>query len=275
MADAYALLGSNPTTAITRQEAMAKARAAALKALTIDDTLAEAHTSLAFIYYHYDWNWPAAEREFQRAFQLNPNYPTAHHWYAYYLTSQGRMDRALEEIRRAQEMDPLSLIINTDIAEMLCYAGQYDRSIEQAKKVLEMDPEFALARRAFVWSYWAKHQYAEAEEEAKKGLGISGANTDMEASLAITYAIIGQKAQARELLLKFKLESERLHTAGLSIAIAQLYASLGEKDQAFAWLEKDFQTRDGGLTLIKAAPYFDSLHSDPRFADLVRRIGLP
>lgn len=276
LADAYALLGSNPTTAITRREAMAKARAAALKALATDETLAEAHTSLAFVYWHYDWNWQAAEKEFQRALQLNPSYPTAHHWFAYYLVSQGRIDQALEEIRRAQQADPLSVIINTDAAEMLYFAHQYDQAIEQAERALEMDSQFPLARLMLAFSYLEKHQYKAALEEAKKATQVPGAGPDVKANLAATYAAVGHAAQARALLLQLKSESERQHPSKLLFSpIAQVYASLGEKDQAFAWLEKDFQNRNGGLTLIKVLPFFDSLHGDPRFAALVRRIGLP
>lgn len=275
LADAYALLGSNPTTAITRRDAMEKARSAALKALAIDDRLAEAHTSLAFVYWHYDWNWPAAEKEFQRALQLNPSYPTAHHWYAFYLVSQGRTDQALEEIRRAQETDPLSLIINTDAAQILYFANRYDQAIAQSKRVLEMDPQFPLARLTLAFSYLAEHQYEAAIEEAKNGVQVPGAGPDIEANLAATYAVAGQAAQARALLSQLKAESERRHPGLLFSPIAQVYAALGEKEQAFAWLEKDFKARNGGLTLIKVMPFLDSLHGDPRFTDLVGRIGLP
>jgi TolB-like protein/DNA-binding winged helix-turn-helix (wHTH) protein/Flp pilus assembly protein TadD len=276
LADAYALLGSNPTTAITRQEAMSKARDAALKALTLDDAVAEAHTSLAFVYWHYDWNWPAAEKEFRRALQLNPSYPTAHHWFAYYLVSQGRTDQSIEEIRHAQETDPLSVIINTDFAQILYFAHRYDQAIEQAKRALEMDPQFSLARLALAWSYLEKHRYEAAVQEAKNVADAPGAGPDFKANLAATYAAAGQATQARDLLLSLKADSERQHAGQLFFApIAQVYAALGEKEQAFAWLEKDFQNRNGGLTLIKVMPFFDSLHGDPRFADLVRRIGLP
>lgn len=191
------------------------------------------------------------------------------------MLSQNRIDQALEEIRRAQETDPLSLIINADGAEVLCLAQHYDEAVAQAKKALEMDPEFASARRTLVWSYLAKHQYPKAVEEAKKGVRGPGANLDAEATLAVAYALAGRKAQARELLLKFKGESEGPSTEQISSAIANVYAALGEKDQAFKWLEKVFQNRDGGLTLIKLVPYLGSLHGDPRFADLVQRIGLP
>ena len=274
LADAYALLGSNPTRATTRKEAMSKARDAALKALSLDDTLAEAHTSLAFVYWHYDWNWPAAEKEFQRALQLNPSYPTAHHWFAFYLVSQGRTDQALEEIRRAQQADPLSLIINTDVAQMLYFAHRYDQAIEQARRVLEMDPEFALAHVMLAWSYHARHENEAALEEAKKA-AVPANRGGMDANLAIFYALTDQRTMAHDVLLHIKLASEKLHTEELSTGIAQIYAALGDNDQAFAWLEKDLENRNGGLTLIKVLPFLDSLHSDPRFADLVRRIGLP
>jgi TolB-like protein/DNA-binding winged helix-turn-helix (wHTH) protein len=276
LADAYALLGSNPTTAITRHEAMFRARDAALKALALDDALAEAHTSLAFVYWHYDWNWPAGEKEFQRALQLNPSYPTAHHWYAYYLVSQGRIDQALEEIRRAQETDPLSVIINTDVAQILYFAHRYDQAIAQAKRALEMDPQFSLARLALAGCYLEKHQHEMAVEEAKKAADAPGAGPDIKADSAATYATAGRETQARGLLLMLKADSERQHAGQpFFVPLAGVYASLGEKDQAFAWLEKDFQNRNGGLTLIKVTPHFASLRGDPRFVDLVRRIGLP
>ena len=276
LADAYALLGSNQTSAITRRDAMEKARAAAVKALAIDDSLAEAHTSLAFVYWHYDWNWPAAEGEFRRALQLNPSYPTAHHWYAFYLVSQGRMDQALEEIRRGQLADPLSLIINTDSAQILYFAGHFDQAIERSRRVLEMNPQFPLARLPLVWALVEKHQYKAAVDEAEKEMQVPGAGPDVEASLAATYAAAGRSKQARELLRRLNKESARQHAGQFfSVPVAEAYAELGDKDQAFAWLEKDFQNRNGGLTLVKVDPYLDSLRADPRFADLVRRIGLP
>jgi TolB-like protein/Tfp pilus assembly protein PilF len=275
LADAYALLGSNPTTAITRREAMSRARTAALKALSLDDTLAEAHTSLAFVYWHYDWNWPAAEKEFQRALQLNPSYPTAHHWYAFYLVSQSRTDQALEEIRRAQQTDPLSLIINTDVAQMLYFGHRYDQAIEQARRVLEMDPEFALAHVMLSWSYQAEHENEAALEEAKKAAAAPANRGETDGNLAILYALTDQRAKAQDLLLHLKRASEKLHTEELSTGIAQIYAALGDKDQAFVWLEKDFQNRNGGLTLLRVLPFLESLHGDPRFSNLLRRIGLP
>jgi TolB-like protein/DNA-binding winged helix-turn-helix (wHTH) protein/Tfp pilus assembly protein PilF len=275
LADAYALLGSNPTAFISRREAMEKARDAARKALALDGGLVEAHTSLAFIYWHYDWNWPAAEREFQRALQLNPSYPTAHHWYAYYLMSQGKTELSLAEIRRAQELDPLSLIIATDAAELLCYAGRYDQAIEQAQKVLDMDPNFAPARLALGWSYAQKRDYNAAVRQLKTGSRVPGARSVLEGNLAATEALAGQRAEARKLLTRFEAESERDQSWGPWMSIAAAHGALGDRDGAFFWLERDLRARDGGLTMIRVLPFFGALRSDPRFENLVRRIGLP
>src|SRR5579859_4284194 len=275
LADAYALLGSNPSTVITRPVAMSKARAAALQALALDDTLAEAHTSLAFVYWHYDWNWPAAEKEFQRAIQLNPSYPTAHHWYAFYLVSQGRTDEAVAQIRLAQQMDPLSLIINTDVAQILCFARRYSESMAQANQVLDMDPEFSLARLILVWDYLTQQQFGPALQEADKGIGVPGTKPYLDVNLAVAYALSGKSTQARAVLRRLTTVSGDARGESIPIGIAQAFAALGEKDQAFLWLEKDLQHRDGGLTLLKVFPFLDSLHDDPRFLDLLRRIGLP
>lgn len=275
LADAYALLGSNPTAVISRHDAMEKAREAAQKALSLNDRLVEAHTSLAFIEWHYDWNWTAAEKEFRLALQIDPSYATAHHWYAYYLMAQGRPEESLGEIRAAQRLDPLSLIINTDVAEMLFYAGRYDESIQQAERVLEMDPNFVLAMNVIAWTYVKERKYDDALQEVRRAMSVPGAGRAMEGSLAESYALAGQTAMARKLLARMQVESETLHRQGLWVSIASTYAALGDRDEAFAWLEKAVQARDGGLTLIERLPFLDSLHSDPRFADLVRRIGLP
>jgi TolB-like protein/DNA-binding winged helix-turn-helix (wHTH) protein/Tfp pilus assembly protein PilF len=275
LADAYALLGSNPNTAMKRPEAMEKARVAALKALAIDDALAEAHTSLAFVNWHYDWNWPAAEKEFQRALQLNPSYPTAHHWYALYVLSQGRMTQALQEIRAAQQTDPLSLIINTDAAEMLFFARRYDQAFEQANRVLEMEPRFTLARIVLVLCLLEKHDYEAGLGEAKKAVHLVAGDSEAESILAVTYAAIGDKNNARIVLRKLRMQEKNLPVDPILIGFAQAYALLGDNDQAFRVLDQDLRSRNGGLTLIRFLPFLDSLHNDPRYAELIRRIGLP
>jgi TolB-like protein/DNA-binding winged helix-turn-helix (wHTH) protein/Tfp pilus assembly protein PilF len=270
LADAYALLGSNANRVVKRSEAMDKARAAALKALAIDETLAEAHTSLAFVYWHYDWDWPAAEKEFQRALQLNPSYATAHQWFAFYLLSQHRMNESLEEIRTAQRMDPLSLIINTDMAQILFFSRRYDEAREHAKKVLEMDARFSLAREVLAWCMLAQNQNKAALAEAKQAFDAS-ADPDEEIVLAITCAAAGDKQTARTILARLA----RKPTDPFSVGFAQAYAALGEKDQAFGALQNALQSRNGGLTLLRVLPFLDSLRDDPRFTDLAHRIGLP
>lgn len=275
LANAYALLGSNPTATLSRQNAMAEARSAATHALALDDRDAEAHTSLAFIYWHYDWNWSAAEREFLRAITLNPSYPTAHHWYAFYLLSQGRNDAALQEIRRAQELDPLSSIINTDAGEILFRCRRYDEAIKQERTTLEMNPSFALAWGVLARSYAGKHAYDSAIEAYRKGMNTPGGDLLLQGGLAETYALMGQVQQARMLLERMKKMAETRHMDELYMSVALAYSALGDKENTFLWLERDYKIRDGALTLLKAIPALDWLHSDPRYSDLLRRIGLP
>lgn len=275
LADAYALLGSNPNTRISRQAAMEKARSAALKALALDDTLAEAHTSLAFVYWHYDWNWPLAEKEFTRAVHLNPSYPTAHHWYALYLLSQGRIEQALEEIRIAQRTDPLSLIINTDVAEVLLLSKQYDQGVEQARKVLEMEPRFSAARLVLTWCLLKKGATETALREAKNGYELAPEDPDMVANLAIAYAASGDVQSSRAILRQAEAQANRRPMDPILIGLVQAHALLNDKNEAFAMLERDLWTRNGGLTLIKLLPFLDSLHDDSRYSSLIRQIGLP
>ena len=275
LADAYALLGSNPTAAIRRADSMAHARASALKALALNDTLAEAHTSLAFVYWHYDWDWAAAEKEFRRALELNPSYATAHHWYAFFLISQGRGKEALDEIHRAQQIDPLSLIINTDAAQLLCLERDYDGAIRQARKVLEMDPKFNLAHSILLWSFIGKRDYEATSRELENGIGTSSEAIVNRTNLAIGYAALGRSGEAQGQLKQLLADAERRNIGELSVAVAQVYSLLGDRDKAFTWLERDLADRDGGLTLIKVLPFFDSLRDDPRYNRLVRRMGLP
>ncbi|HYL83899.1 MAG TPA: tetratricopeptide repeat protein [Candidatus Angelobacter sp.] len=273
LADAYALLGSIPNHEISRGEAMPKAKAAALKALQLNSSLADAHTSLAFVEMQYEWDWPISEKEFKRALELNPNYATAHQWYAVWLMSQGKQDAALEEERRAQEADPLSTIIKTDTAQLLVCAGRYDEALLQAQRALEIDPGFLLGHHYLAVAYTEKKDYQAAISEFQKVLAISKGDTWATQGIAWTYALAGQKSKSEAIL------REMLHGAknseDLALQLAVVYASLGENDQAFAWLEKAYQHRDGGLILFNVVPEFESLHVDPRFDDLAQRVGLP
>src|SRR2546425_671287 len=245
LADAYALLGSMPNVELPRSEAMPRARAAAIKALALDEGLAEAHTSLAFVQMHFDWDWSAAEREFTRALQLNPGYPTAHHWYAFWLLAHGRAEAALQEVRAAQRLDPLSLIINTDVGEMLYYGRRHDEAIEQGRRALEIDSAFALAHRVLGFAYLAKRQFAAAIEELRTTARLSGGQLDLVAVLGLAYAEAGRRGEARKLLKTLERASQQ--RPDLSHPIALVLAGLGEKDEAFARLEQAYQAHDGSL----------------------------
>lgn len=273
LADAYALLGSMPNEETSRAEAMSKAKADAINALQLDDSLAEAHTSLAFVKMHYDWDWKGAEQEFRRAIELNPNYATAHHWYAYDLAALNRMPEALNEIWRAQQIDPLSAIINTDVAEFLYYAGRYDQAIRQAKVALEIDPQFLLAHSVLGEIYSEQHRYSEAVAEGKRAVELSGRSPWMLSRLGRTYALSGDRSQAEQVLRQLvELSASHKEMSGV---IAGVAAALGKHDEAFAAVQKACEERDGGLMLLNYDHVWDPLRSDPRFQQLVRRVGLP
>jgi tetratricopeptide (TPR) repeat protein len=273
LADAYALLGSLDNSEIPRKEAMLNAREAALAALHLDDSLAEAHSSLAFVKMHYEWDWVTAEREFQRAIDLNPSYATAHHWYAYDLMAMGRPSEALREVHRARELDPLSLIINTDVAELLYYTGQIEEALREARGVLAMDPDFALAHRVLGFVYLQKREYAKAISEFRRQQELTNSSAWAGSELAVTYAAAGDLPAAEAILNTIlSISNRRFGTAG---EIAGIYAALGRKDEAFKCLEQAYLERNGGLILLNWDPTLASLKTDPRFAALVRRIGLP
>ncbi len=273
LADCYALLGAVGYAGAETKEVMAKAKAAARKALEIDDTVAEAHASLAFITFRFDWNWPEAEREFRRAIELNPNYPTAHQWYAMDLGIMGRTEEALAEIRRAQELDPLSLTINAGVARLLKSAGQQDKAIEQIRKTLEMDPNFIQAYFDLGLIYTESGMYQQAIAEFEKGGTLSGGNPQIKSGLGLAYGLSGRRADALRILDQLNEQSERGYVSPFSIAV--VYAGLGEKDRTLAWLEKAYEVRANEMVYIKTELIFDNLRSDPRFQDLLRRIGIP
>ena len=271
LADALALMGSLPDSPIPRPEAMERARAAAVKAISLDESSAEPHASLAFVEMHYDWNWPAAEKEFRRAIELNSSYATAHHWYAYYLMAMGRQEDSLREIRRAEQLDPLSLIIQRDVADMLYYARRYDEAIAQCRKTLERDPHFALADFSLYQIYAQKKMISEMDQALGQML-VSGQEGLQILGPAPGDAIVGRVAKARKELV----ELQRLEAQGkkLAYSIAVVYASLGDRDQAFHWLEVTYRARDGSLILLKTDPAIDPLREDPRFAELLRKMNL-
>jgi eukaryotic-like serine/threonine-protein kinase len=270
MADAYGLLPSY--AASPPQEAFPKAKAAARKAIELDDSLAEAHTSLANALFNYDWNLAEAIREFQRAIELNPNYATAHHWYSDGpLLVMGRFADAIAEMKRAQELDPLSLIINAEIGVFYTFAGQYDRSIEQFHKTLEMDQGFYFAHRNLGVAYVLKRDFREALLAYEKARSLAD-DPSLLGDIGHLQAVSGKRDEALKTLAELKEISKRRYVPAYVLAL--VYVGLGHKDQAFQWLEKSFQDREARLCFFKIDPQMEPLRSDPRFSDLVRRIGL-
>ena len=270
LADTYALLGDWQYAAMTPKEALPKAKAAAIKALELDSALGEAHNSLAFCLDGFDWDFDSAGKEFRRAIELNPGYATAHHWYAWHLSLLGRYDEAIVEMRKAENLDPLSIIINADLAELLVLAHSYDESIRQSRKTIEMDPNFALAHNQLGQAYLQKQMPDEATAELQQAVQLSAGSPTCLANLARAYAASGKKSEAANLLSDLKKRSNPNYSHASEIAV--VYAALGDKDQAMTWLEKGYEERFNPGVLLR--PGFDPLRSDPRFQDLVRRIGL-
>lgn len=266
LADAYTSLDWYGV--LSTKEANPRAKAAAIKALEIDETLAEAHASLAAVR-QYEWDWAGAEREYQRAIGLNPNYAVAHQWYGVYLAYMGRMDEGIAEMTRAQELDPLSLAINAQLGFLFYLARRYDQAIEQCQRTLEMEPSYEEARIYLAWIYVQKGMYEEAIAQYQK---LKGDIPDVLAMLGAAYAVSGQRGKARDVLAKLKEISQRRYVP--PVFVAAIYTGLGDKDQAFAWLEKAYEDRDESFVGLKVLPLFDLLRSDQRFADLLRRMGL-
>lgn len=267
LADAYALLASMPNETVPRSVGMPRAREAALKALQLDPNLAEAHTSLAFIKMHYEWDFPAAEHEFKKALELNPGYATAHHWYAYYLMAMMRVDEALEKIRQAQQLDPLSLVICTDVAEMLFFAHRYGESMEQLKKTLEMDPDFPLARRMMAINLAAMGDHKGSLREVERSVA-SGRQDDLWRLVGI-HLTLGERDKALQLLSK--LGKKKMYN--LNLEVAGIYLQLGDEKRFWELMEEAYRERNGGLILLNVTDW-GTLKNDPRMKNLIRRVGL-
>ena len=254
------------------QEVMPKAKAAAVRAVELDDLLSEAHTSLAAIKELYDWDWTGSEKEFKRALELNPNSSLAHRAYAFRLMEERRFDEALTQINRALELDPLSVVINRDVAQILYYERRYDQAIDQSQKTLELDPNFATTYGWLTLAYEQKGLFNEAFRTDLKRRTVAGEPPEKIAELEEIYARSGWRGYLEKKLEGLKEAAKQRYVNASDFA--SIYASLGDKDQAFAWLEKACQERDFGMVYLKVDPNLDSLHSDPRFADLERRVGL-
>jgi serine/threonine protein kinase/tetratricopeptide (TPR) repeat protein len=252
------------------KDAHPKAKEAALKALAIDETLAEAHASLGYITAVYDYDWSGGEKEFQRAIELNPSYADAHREYGIALRDMGRFEEAIAETKKAVGLDPLSLIINRALGLTFYDARQYDQAIEQEKKALELDPNLLVAHETLGRAYLQKSMYKEGIGEFEKVLAISPGNQIGLSDLGYAYAVTGRRAEAEKVLDQLNELSKQKYVSAAARAI--IYAGLGEKDKAFEWLEKGYEERSIGA--IKVNPVYDPLRSDPRFADLLRRMNL-
>ena len=271
LADAYSVLGAYGV--LSPKDAFLPAKAAAGRALEIDNTLADAHTSLAWASFLFDWNWSVAEKEFERAIELNPNYPTTYFWRGVYLSSMGRIGEALVEIHRAQELDPLSVPVVAIGGWIFCLARQYDQAIEQSQKALIMDPNYALAHAYLGLALEQKGMLKRAIAEFRRGFTLSGGSPFFLAYLGHAYAVADEKHKAEDALHELKNLSKKRYVSAFEMAI--LYAGLRDKKEAFAWLQKAYDERARLPIFLKMDPTFDSLRSDPRFGQLLSRIGLP
>ena len=273
LADAYLVLGGFGIATLSPKDAFPKAREAALRALEIDDTSAEAHASLAYCLVNYDWDWTSAEKEFRRALELKPSYAMAHHWYGFlYLASMGRLSEAIAETKRALELDPLSLPVGSNIAFLLYLARKYDEALEQFRRNLEMDRSFFYTHFQMALTYEQCGRYDEAIAGFQKAIAVSGASTLPRALLARTYALAGRKNEALALLDELGELSTTTYVS--PYRIAAVHSALDNKDQAFRWLEYAYEGRDGWLIWLAVDPVVDSLRSDKRFKDLLTRIGV-
>jgi DNA-binding winged helix-turn-helix (wHTH) protein/TolB-like protein/Flp pilus assembly protein TadD len=271
LADSYATLGVVEDQ--SSQDLMPKARSAALRALELDDGLAEAHASLGYVKHRFEWDWTGAEKEFRRAIELNPEYAAAHQWYGWYLVSETRFDEAQSEFRRAAQIDPLSLYTNLTAGAASYYSGQYDKAAAQYRKVIEMDPNFWLAHRWLGKTYERLGKFDEAIREYQTVVNLHGGNMAQAPALACVYAEAGRKTEARQVLADILKAAKQKYVSPHSLAM--IYATLGDNDQAFAWLAKDLQEHDDDLVFLRVEERFQPLRSDPRFGDLVKQVGIP
>jgi len=254
-------------------DAFPKAREAANRALEIDSTLAEPHAALGMVKFNYDRDWKGSEQEFKLAIDLNGNYANAHHWYAMSLMWLDRFDEALAQVRRARELDPLSLVINANLGFVLAVARRHGEGIEQVRRTLEMDPNFAHAHFRLGQIEVMRGRYAQAIPELEKAISLSGGSPRATAELGVAYALQGNRKAAVKLLGVLRDRSQQRYVSPVNLAL--IYGGLGDKDRTLEWLDKAYAERSPTLSLLRVTPAFESVRTDPRFRLLVTRIGLP
>jgi TolB-like protein/DNA-binding winged helix-turn-helix (wHTH) protein/Tfp pilus assembly protein PilF len=273
LADCYSIIGSAIVGTVPTAEVAPKARAAALKSLELDNTLAEAHTSLATVRFNYDWDWNAAANGFRRALELNPSYATAYQRNSLYLMSMGRTSESIAQMNRAHDLDPLSISTNFSLGWRLYMAREYDQAIEQLRNTIDMDPGFVLPHLVLGQAYEQKKALEQAITELRRAADISQNSPPAIAALARTYAVSGRSTEARKLLDQLMEQSEKRYVSPFYVAI--VYAGLGENDKAMSWLEKAYGDRSNAIIFLKVDPQLDTLRDIPRFHELQRKLRLP
>ena len=270
LAETYVLFSSYDVAPAT--DSMPQAKAAAARALAIDDSLAEAHTALGFYLANYEWDRVGSEREYRRAIELKPNYSTAHHWLGADLSNVRRFEDSLVELRRAEELDPLSQIIGTNLGDTLVFARRYDEAIAQYKRTLVRNPNFAYAHRALGWAYGSKGMYPEAIAETRTSIELNKDSVG-KGYLALWLAKSGKRDEALKLLNELRQESARDYVQSYNFAL--IYIGLGEKEDALNYLEKHMLGRSETANTYAVAPELDDLRSEPRFKEMLKRMNLP
>ena len=244
-----------------------------LKAIQGDDSSAEAHLALALVYYRADWDWESAEREFRRAIEINDGYATGHHQYAMFLAALKRSDEALAEIRKAQELDPLSLIINTAVGRILHFSRRFEEAVEQGRRTLELDPRFALGYFDIGVAFGQIGKLEESAAAFKKASELSGNEVSQLNTQAITCAMLGDRKRAMELFKQLKQLSKTKYISPMILAILPML--LGDLDEAFELIDQAYAEKANALVYLNVEPFFDPLRSDPRYAQLIEKMGFP
>ena len=273
LAEAYILLGAGGYGEADPARALHKAREAALKAIEGDESSAEAHLALALVYYRAAWDWAGSEREFRRAIEINDGYATGHHQYAMFLAALKRLDEALAEIRKAQELDPLSLIINTAVARILHFSRRFDEAIEQSRRTLELNPQFSLGYFDIGMACATTGKLEESAAAFKRASELSGNELSRIHTEATTCAMMGDRKRARELFEKLKELSKTNCISPIILAVLPML--LGDLDAAFELIEQAHAEKANALVYLNVEPFFDPLRPDPRFAELIEKIGFP